>query len=135
MIAEFSVENFRSFKEKRTFSMISTKDKELSGTNTFENGKKLHFLKSAVIYGANASGKSNFFNALVFFLRFSVRSGPQKQVGDLIETEPFLLSRQTQEKPSFFELIFFIKEGNKEIRYRYGLSVGKEQVEMEYLYA
>jgi acyl-coenzyme A synthetase/AMP-(fatty) acid ligase len=60
MIAEFSVANFRSFKEKRTFSLISTKDKELSDSNAFELDKKLRLLKSAVIYGANASGKSNF---------------------------------------------------------------------------
>ena len=129
------MENYRSFKEKRSFSLISTKDKELSDSNTFESDKKLRFLKSAVIYGANASGKSNFFNALVFFFRFSVHSGPHKQVGDPIETEPFALSRQTQEKPSSFEIVFFIKEGSAETRYRYGFSVNKEQVEIEYLFA
>ena len=135
MIAEFTVENFRSFKEKRTFSLISTKDKELSDLNTFETDKKIRFLRSAVIYGANASGKSNFFKAIVFFFRFSVHSGPHKQVGDPIETEPFELSRQTLEKPSFFEIVFFIKEGSTETRYRYGFSVSKEQVEVEYLFA
>jgi len=135
MIAEFTVENYRSFKEKHTFSLISTKDSELSESNTFEINKKLRFLKSAVIYGANASGKSNFFNALIFFLNFSVYSGPRKQVEDPIETEPFALSRQTESAPSSFELIFFIKEGNDETRYRYGFLVSKEHVEKEYLYA
>ncbi|MDR3172820.1 MAG: ATP-binding protein [Treponema sp.] len=135
MIAEFSVENFRSFKEKCTFSLISTKDNKLSESNAFESGKNLRFLKSAVIYGANASGKSNFFNALIFFLNFSVNSGPRKQIGDPIETEPFALSKQTESAPSRFEIIFFIKDGDEEIRYRYGLAVSKERVEAEYLFA
>ena len=120
MIAEFTVENYLSFKEKHTFSLISTKDSELSESNTFETNKKLRFLKSAVIYGANASGKSNFFNALVFFLRFSAYSGPRKQVEDPIETEPFALSRQTEAVPSSFEIVFIIKDGDEETRYRYG---------------
>jgi AAA15 family ATPase/GTPase len=135
MIAEFTVENFRSFKENCNFSLISTKDKELSESNTFEFNKNLHFLKSAVIYGANASGKSNFFDALVFFLRFSVLSGPKKQAEDPIDTEPFALSRQTETAPSSFEIIFIIKEDGKETSYRYGFSVNKEFVETEYLFA
>ena len=135
MIAEFTVENFRSFKEKQTFSLISTKDKELLELNTFESEKKLSFLKSAVIYGANASGKSNFFNALLFFLNFSVLSGPRKQAKDPIETDPFALSKQTETSPSSFEIIFVIKDDKGETRYRYGFSVDKEKVLSEYLYA
>ena len=135
MIAEFTVGNFRSFKEKHTFSLISTKDRELSDLNTFESERKLRFLRSAVVYGANASGKSNFFNALLFFFRFSVLSGPRNQVDDPIETEPFILSRQTEAAPSSFEMIFIIKETDEETRYRYGFSVNKEQVLSEYLFA
>ena len=135
MIAEFTIENYRSFKGKHTFSLISTKDKELSESNVFESNKKLNFLKSAVIYGANASGKSNFFNALIFFLRFSIFSGPRKQVGDPIEAEPFALSKQTESAPSGFEIIFIIKDSDEETRYRYGFSASKEKVETEYLFA
>ena len=135
MIAEFTVENFRSFKEKQTFSLISTKDKELSELNTFETEKNLRFLRTAVIYGANASGKTNFFKALIFFLNFSVFSGPRKQVEDPIETEPFALSRQTEVTPSKFEIIFIIKNSDCETRYRYGLIVDSKQVLSEYLFA
>ena len=135
MIAEFTVENYCSFKERQTFSLVSTKDKELLELNTFESAKKLRFLKSAVIYGANASGKSNLFKALIFFLKFSVYSGPNTQIDDLIETEPFVLSRQKESAPSSFEIIFTIKDDSGETRYRYGFSVSKEQVETEYLFA
>jgi AAA15 family ATPase/GTPase len=135
MIAEFTVENFLSYKEKHTFSLVSTKDKDLSETNTFESGKNLRFLKSAVIYGANASGKSNLFNALMFFRRFAIYSGPGKQVEDPIEADPFALSKQTESAPSSFEIIFFMKNDEGETRYRYGFSVNKEQVVSEYLFA
>jgi AAA15 family ATPase/GTPase len=136
MIAEFTIENYRSFKERQTFSLISTKSNELSYSNTFEINGKVRFLKSAVFYGANAGGKSNFFYALKFFLKFAVTSGPRKQAGDPIETEPFALSRQTEAAPSQFEIIFYVFDKNNEaIRYRYGFSVSPQKVEYEYLFA
>jgi AAA15 family ATPase/GTPase len=136
MIAEFTVQNYRSFKEKHTFSLISTKNKELSESNTFEMGDKLRFLKTAVIYGANASGKSNFFRALAFYRNFAVFSGPRKQVGDTIEVDAFYFSKQAEHEPSSFELVFFMKNTDgKNIRYRYGFSVTQEEVITEYLFA
>jgi AAA15 family ATPase/GTPase len=94
MIAEFTLENYRSSKEKHIFSLISTKSKKLSDTNIFGGVKKLQILKSAVLYGANASGKSNFFNALSFFLNFAVFSGPRTQAGDFTGTSVFAFSKQ-----------------------------------------
>ncbi|MCL1993717.1 MAG: ATP-binding protein [Spirochaetes bacterium] len=136
MIAEFTVENFRSFKDRRTFSLLATKNKELLEENTFEASNKERLLKSAVIYGANASGKSNFFNAFLFFWDFAVMSAPRKQAGDVIETEPFSFSKQTESAPSSFELVFFIQNSEgKNIRYRYGFSVSQTEVITEYLFA
>lgn len=136
MIAEFTVQNYRSFKKKHTFSLVSTKNKELAEANTFQVGDKLRFLKTAVIYGANASGKSNFFQALSFFKNFAVFSGPRKQKGDSIEVDAFYFSRQTEHEPSFFELVFFMKNNDgKNIRYRYGFSVTQKAVITEYLFA
>ena len=135
MIVEFTVENFRSFKEKQAFSLVSTSDTELSESNIFEFGKNLHFLKSAVIYGANASGKSNFFNALSFFCNFAIYSGPHSQIEDPIEIEPFALSKQAENSPSFFEIIFILKDNDIETRYRYGFTINKKQIISECLYA
>jgi AAA15 family ATPase/GTPase len=137
MLAEFSLTNYRSFKEKQVFSLISTKNKELSDLNTFAANDKLCFLKTAVIYGANASGKSNFFVALGFFLNFAVTSGPRKQIGDPIRVEPFAFSKQTENEPSSFEIIFYIPDPTTSslVRYRYGLSINKQQVIYEYLFA
>jgi len=136
MIVEFTVENFRSFKEKQTFSLLATKNKELLDSNTFEIDKKQRLLKSAVIFGANASGKSNFFKALVCFLKFAVWSGPRKQAGDSIEIDFFYFSKQTEQGPASFELIFYLKNTDgKNIRYRYGYTITHEEVIAEYLFA
>jgi uncharacterized protein len=136
MIVEFTVENYRSFKEKQTFSLLATKNKELLDSNTFEIDKKKHLLKSAVIYGANASGKTNFFKALVSFLKFAIWSGPLKQAGDIIEINYFYFSKQTEQGPASFELIFYIKNTDgKNIRYRYGYTITHEEVIAEYLFA
>jgi AAA15 family ATPase/GTPase len=136
MVVEFSIENFKSFKAKQTFSLVAGISKELSSENTFEVTKDVRLLRSAVIYGANASGKSNFFEALTFFLNFSVNSGPSQQVGTSIDVHPFLFSKQTIQEPSAFELLFFLenREG-KPIRYRYGFTVNQEKVCNEYLFA
>jgi AAA15 family ATPase/GTPase len=136
MIVEFSIENFKSFKDKQTFSLVAAKNKELLSENTFEVTKGARLLRSAVIYGANASGKSNFFDALSFFMNFAVSSGPLQQIGDYIDVHPFAFSQQTINEPSSFELLFFLKnrEG-KPIRYRYGFTVNRDNVYKEYLFA
>ncbi|VVH66453.1 hypothetical protein BSPLISOX_1109, partial [uncultured Gammaproteobacteria bacterium] len=67
MLLEFSVTNFRSIKEKQTLSLLKTKKNELENNFTaipLSTGKNLDVLNSAVIYGANASGKSNLIKAL-----------------------------------------------------------------------
>jgi AAA15 family ATPase/GTPase len=136
LIAEFTIENFRSFKEKQTFSLLAAKSRELLNSNAFEVDNRRRLLKSAVIYGANASGKSNFFYALVFFLRFAVWSGPRKQAGDIIEIDHFYFSKQTEHGPGSFELIFYLKSADgKNIRYRYGFTITNEEVIAEYLFA
>jgi len=136
MIAEFTVENYRSFKKKCTFSLISTKDKDLSGDNTFKLNKNLHLIRSAVIYGANASGKSNFFQALDFLLFFSIKSGPSMQIDEPTGTDVFAFSKQTENKPSFFEISFYIIEDTEiKVKYRYGLSLTENEIVKEYLYA
>ena len=76
MLIEFSVGNYRSFKEPVTFSMVAAnlvaKDKNLDANNVFAADKDLRLLKSAAIYGANASGKSNLARALNFMKQFMI---------------------------------------------------------------
>ena len=134
MLIEFSVGNYRSFKEPVTFSMVAAnivaKDKKLDENNVFAVDEELKLLKSAAIYGANASGKSNLAKALSFMKWFMVNSSRETQSTDAIDVEPFQLSTDTEKEPSYFELVFLM--GGK--RYRYGFEADSKQIISEWLY-
>src|SRR5262245_33520590 len=134
MLIEFSVGNYLSFKERITFSMVAAKivakDKSLDENNIFKIDGDLNLLKSAAIYGANASGKSNFISALSFVQRFVLNSSKGTQVAEPIETEAFRLHSEMAAQPSFFEMVFLL-EGKK---YRYGFEIDTEKVISEWLF-
>ncbi|MEH1953977.1 AAA family ATPase [Nostoc sp.] len=134
MLIEFSVGNYRSFKEQVTFSMVAanlvTKDKKLDESNVFEIDNDLKLLKSAAIYGANASGKSNLATALGFMRWFMINSSKETQSTEKIGVERFKLSTETEEKPSFFEIVFLMNGK----RYRYGFEATIEKVISEWLF-
>lgn len=135
MLIEFTVANFRSIQSPQTLSMVAqAKDKSLPG-NVFE--RKLpgltgtRFLKSAAIYGPNASGKSNVFKAARFMRDFVVDSAVEIRPGDPTGFEPFRLDPDSREGRGEFEAIF-VHDG---IRYQYGFRLDKERVWNEWLYA
>ncbi|MCL1471635.1 ATP-binding protein [Argonema antarcticum A004/B2] len=134
MLIEFQVGNYLSFKETLTFSMVASdidnQDSELDSNSVFTVNEKLNLLQTAAIYGANASGKSNFAKAFGFMRRFVIDSSRQIQITDEIEIEPFRLSTVTENKPSFFQVIFWLS--NK--IYRYGFELTKEKIINEWLY-
>ena len=65
---------------------------------------KLRLVKAAAIYGANASGKSNLIQAMVWFRTFVLQSSKEGQVGEGIDIEPFLLSQVNLLLNPFFEI-------------------------------
>lgn len=134
MLIEFSVGNYRSFKEKVTFSMVaanlSSKEKTLDDNNVFEIDDNLELLKSAAIYGANASGKSNLAKALRFMMWFMINSSKETQSTEKIGVDKFRLSTETEVKPSFFEIVFLMNQ----IRYRYGFEATRDEVISEWLF-
>lgn len=135
MLIEFSVKNFKSIRERQTLSMVASKYyKEHAKENTFEPNtteKLPNLLKSAVIYGPNASGKTSLIDAITFVDLMVCHSSKEGQAGDPIEVTPFKLSKECSESDSEFE-INFIEDG---VRYQLGLSVNKERVTSEWLYA
>lgn len=128
MLLEFSVGNFLSFKAKTTLSLAATSIKEHIDTNIFSTERR-DLLKGAVIYGANASGKSNFVRAMSTMRRLVLQSFDQSSADEL-DVTPFLLSTETEKAPSLFEAIFIIDN----IRYRYGFEVDDRQVHAEWLF-
>ena len=130
MLMQITIGNFLSFKDPITFSMVASRIKEHEDSSTFLLNEKLRLLKSAVIYGANASGKSNFFKAMAFFKNFILTSSKETPATDEIKVTNFKLSTETENKPSLFEIVF-LHEG---IRYRYGFQVDKKEVQKEWFY-
>lgn len=130
MLIEFSIENFRSFKEEVTLSLISSSDKSLDN-NLIKTAtlKKDNLLRSEVIYGANASGKSNVVSAFNY-LRQLVINSHKFQKGTGISYSPFKLDKKYTSKPSRFEIVFL----KNNIRYTYGVSLTNEKIVDEYLY-
>ena len=134
MLIEFTVGNFRSFKERTTLSMVATntnaRDPSINKNNTIPVNNKLTLLTSTAIYGANASGKSNVVNALSFMRHLVLSSARETQAGESIGVEPFRLSTETEKEPSFFEVVFLV-DG---IQYRYGFEVNYTQAISEWLF-
>ncbi len=130
MLIQLKVANFLSIKDEVTFSMVASGIKEHIDTNVFNARKDLKLLKSAGIYGANASGKSNLFQAMKFMRYFILNSSKNMQSGEKIRVERFKLSSETDSKASLFEIIFI--SDNK--RYRYGFEVNQSNVVCEWLY-
>ncbi len=134
MIIQFSIENFLSLKEQNTLSLVATPLRE-EATLTENvlipiNDTGISLLKSALILGPNASGKSNVIKAFDFFKRFIINSFKDVQAGEEIEVENFRLDVQSASEPTSLELIFICGEN----QFRYGFNVTREKVQDEWLY-
>jgi len=130
MLVEYSVENFRSISEKTTLSMLAakgnSKPENLIRVEKIPDIKKL--LRSCVIYGANASGKTNQILALDVIKKIVINSKNNNK-GDELSYEPFVLSTACAEKPTSFELDF-ISNGTE---YKYNFSYNRDEILVEEL--
>lgn len=127
MLLQFSVENFLSIKDKVTFSMVASSDTSLD--YNLINLKKENVLKSAIIYGPNASGKTNIIKSLSY-MREMILNSDKNMPDESIDVNPFRLDKMYEGKPSRFEIVFEIDK----IKYIYGFSLNKYKVCSEYLY-
>jgi AAA15 family ATPase/GTPase len=133
MIIDFSFTNFRSFKDKTEFTLKADSLKSKID-NTFEaeliSGSTISLLKTAVVYGANASGKSNFIKAFLAFtwlIKNSHKFELDKQQINCYE--PFELDVNTQNSPVNFKISFIIDV----IKYDYEISFDKRNIVLEKL--
>lgn len=131
MLWQFTVKNYKTFKDKATLSLIASnydKTRETENIHVDEVFNK-RILKSAVVYGANASGKSTLINAIAFMRLFVLRSSKGQQ-GEFIEVDPFRLNVATENEPSEFEVIFSFEN----VLYRYGFEATQNEIISEWLY-
>jgi uncharacterized protein len=134
MLIEFSVANFRSFRELQTLRMqtapVKSKLRSLDESNAITLKGKMSLLKSKFIFGANASGKSNLVLALRIFIDLIQHSVDKPQTLDALYL-PFRLDEKSVKEPTFFQLIFLL-QGQI---YRYGFEVNDKEVIAEWLFS
>lgn len=111
-------------------STLSERDSRVNEENTIEFEGSVRLLKTAAIYGANASGKSNFVAALRFFRHLIINSSKSTQAGEPTGAEPFGLNPRSTKQPCHFEMVFSLAG----VVYRYGLEVNQESITAEWLF-
>lgn len=133
MLIEMTTANFRSLRNKQTFSLAKAKGDESEASNTFSVtiANEFELLRSAAIYGPNASGKSNFLLAFQTMKRIILESASSHQHGDLLPVSSFRLSPDTRNAPSEFEVIFIVDE----VRYQYGFTATVDRIHEEWMLA
>lgn len=135
MLIQFSVENYRSILARQVLNMAASNYfKELEQLNTFEAGaveQVPRLLRSNVIYGPNASGKSSLVNALDFMRDRVINSAKESQANEEIEVIPFKLTSASRAGDSEFE-VAFIEAG---VRYQYGFRCNRQRFTEEWLFA
>jgi AAA15 family ATPase/GTPase len=131
MFVQFSVDNFRSIKDEIKISLMPAAI-EKGDRNLFNvPNRDYKLLRSAVIYGANASGKTNILKAMGFMRSIVLNRKKVMQSTDTLPHEPFRLNTETENASSKFEIVFFIEN----VKYRYGFEIDETTVYAEWLYA
>lgn len=133
MVIDFSFANFRSFRDSTTFTLRADSSKSKID-NTFEvgfnSGNAVSLLKTAVVYGANASGKSNLIKAFLAFTRLVQNSHKfELDKQQMSGYDPFELDITTQDAPVKFKISFVVET----IKYDYEISFDRQKIVFEKL--
>ena len=127
MLVEIVMENFFSFKDEATFSMVASPIAE--HPESVYGKDNIAVTKLATIYGANASGKSNLLKAMKM-IQEGVLLQNYTSTEWLDHIEPFHLDARTEKKDTMLEVSFLL-DGKL---YRYGFFVNRKRVTEEFLY-
>lgn len=125
MIQELKIKNFLSFKDEVRFSFEASNDTFAEASQVVKINNNTRLLRFAIVYGYNASGKSNLLKAFEFLIDFWFKKQDDPYTN--ININPFKLSQNSRREHSFFELIFYV-DG---IKYWYQLELDKSAVFLE----
>ncbi|MEQ1713048.1 MAG: ATP-binding protein [Hyphomicrobium sp.] len=130
MLLEYRVSNYRSFGDESGLSLVASGDKSKADTNTVAVGGSGsdRALRAAVLYGANASGKSNLVRGMLL-MQLLVLNSFQQKPDQPLEYQPFMLDTSKRQKPIMFEVTVVI-DG---VRHQYGFEFTKERITSEWL--
>jgi AAA15 family ATPase/GTPase len=136
MITSFEITNFRSIRESFEFT-LEAEAGQSKPENFFEveiaGGQKLRLLKSAVVYGPNASGKTNFIRALYNLTEFIKRSKEIRAESPIRYYEPFVFDVGSEQAPCKFAIGFLMPGEGVFVRYQYQIEFNREEVLAEEL--
>jgi putative abortive infection protein len=134
MLVQFRFKNFKSFRDEAVLDLSAAKMTEFSERVVSIGGERL--LRTAAIYGANASGKSNVYEALLYmsvYVMDSFNYGDDREGFAQYRPIPFLLDSTSADEGSLFEVYFMLPGDSKGKMYHYGLCVNHEGVTEEWL--
>lgn len=134
MLIQFNFKNFNSFRDEAILDLSATKMTEFADRVTSVGGEKI--LPVAAIYGANASGKSNVYNAFEYMSDYVVNSfkyGGEIRNFDEVRPQSFLFDTESKYADTSFEVYFTVPGDTSEKNYNYGFCLGKEGVTEEWL--
>ena len=135
MIAEITFENFFSFRDEATLSFEADNDADMQQFHVVEVEPDVKLLKLGIIYGANASGKSNVLKVWEFFQKF-FDSRIIVDKNDSIPYIPFRLDDESEKQPSEISIVFYVNgQDGKYTRYKYNLVLQGNTVVFESLQA
>lgn len=134
MLLQFNFKNYKSFRDETTLDLTASKMTEFSDRVVCIGNEKI--LTVAAIYGANASGKSNIYNAFEYMSEYVVESfkyGDEEEKFEEYRPTPFLFDSVSENAESSFEIYFTLSDDKTEKTYNYGFCVGKEGITEEWL--
>ena len=127
MIAEFTVENFYSIRSTQKISFEPSSDSFMLDEYTYEVKDGVRLLKVGIIYGANASGKSNVLEAIDFFKMLVLRV--PKGRNDTTRVVPFLLDETSKTKTTKMSMSFYVNQ----LKYILSFELDKKRIYSETL--
>ena len=134
MRLNFAVTNYRSIKERQVFSMMAV-DGLPHEESLIHSKDGISILPVAILFGANASGKSNILRAFGTMRQMVLNSVRLNPDDTLDEYEPFLLDEESRYNDTEFEAEFIVDTGHKaKLHYRYGFSFSGKLISEEWLY-
>ena len=134
MLIQFNFKNFKSFRDEASLDLSAAKMTEFSDRVVSEGNDKI--LPMAAIYGANASGKSNIYNAFAYMADYVIESfkyGDEEEKFEEYRPTPFLFDSVSNDAESSFEVYFTIPGDKAEKTYNYGFCVDRHGVTEEWL--
>lgn len=141
MLIQFNFKNFKSFRDEVSLDLSATKITEHEGHVAEVANDKL--LKVAAIYGANASGKSNVYDAfeyMTYYVQESFKFGDEadrrrRTEDGYLKVTPFLFDEKSRDEETTFEVFYVDNSEDIGKTYQYGFSLKKDEVVEEWLYS